>query len=119
MGLTLTGAAGEVPVRHRLARAHDRVIRSIAHDVLDDEYPVVTITPATSRRGTLRLQLADEAAALLADALIADGGLLTLDDPENPAENMRLIPADRATITVDPTTGLRRVLEFPFVEVAP
>lgn len=117
MGLTLTGPAGTVPIRLELARGYTRRLRNLAHDVLDDEYPVIVLAPATSRAGTLRLLVDDEAAAIAADELLASGTILQLVDDDVP--RIRFVPVDVASITVDARTGTRRIVEVPYRELRP
>lgn len=119
MGLTLTGIGGTVPVRHRLDRGHTRQLRTVAHDVLDSEYPVVVVMPAASRTGTLRLLLADDVDAAAADDLVAAGGVLQLDDDTDPTRSLRFVALESAELVNDPATGARTVLQARYREVAP
>lgn len=119
MGLTLTGPGATVPIRHRMDLGYTRPLRTVAHDVLDDTYPVVVVMPALSRTGTMRLLLADAADAPAADALIETGGILQLDDDTDPARSLRFVALTSADVTVDPSTGARTVLTLQFREVAP
>lgn len=112
MGLTLTGTAGTVPIRHRLDRGFRRATRTVAHDVLDDAYPVVAVALASSRSGSLRLLL-DAADVDAADDLVASGGVLELVDDVDPTRSLRFVVLDGAELGDD------LVLRLPYRELRP
>lgn len=77
---------------------------SIVHDILGRTTPDVTLRPALTRSGTLRMLFTDEAAATDAEAVLSGAEVFTLASDERATVGMLFTVADRVQLELDDAT---------------
>lgn len=116
----LANAVDQVTPIMRLDYRHERVGRSIVHELVDNANPSVNLKPAGPRGGTMELLVDDLDVAIAADAILAAGLPCSWTDSDLPALSMGTFTlVDRIRLELDPETRLRYVVIFGFLEVLP
>lgn len=97
-----------------------RDARTVVHEVAGKTFPDVTLRPAGSRRGRLRMLFATEADATAAYAALSAPRVFMLTEADLPGIEMRfVIAAGEMLIGLDDEGRRRWWVEVPFVEVSP
>lgn len=97
-----------------------RDARSVVHEVAGKTFPDVTLRPAGSRRGRLRMLFATETDATAAYAALSAQRVFMLTEADLPGIEMRFVIADGEMLIGLDDEGRRRWwVEVPFVEVSP
>ena len=97
-----------------------RELRTLIVAVPGSSIPYVSLESPSLRSGTLELFFdQDETAAANAEAIIAAGGVFTLDYPERASWEMRFIPLGRLERTLDQESRDHWTVSFDYQELAP
>lgn len=115
---TITHAAGVIVPVVAGGWEATRPARSVVHEVLGRSDPDVTLRPAGTRRGTLRLVFAAEADAADASVVLGRGEVFTFADPDRGTLGMSFVVADGdVSLSLDDETRDVWIVLVPFVEV--
>lgn len=95
-----------------------RQSRTVVHDVLGRPDPDVTLRPASTRTGTLRLFFLDLATAVACEEAHAAATIWTLSTADVLPATMRYVVDGQIRLTSDGPAHARWVLEAPFREIA-
>ena len=117
MTTTLTDGAATVTPVQVLGFESARQTGNILHPVIGRADVDVTFKAAGLRTGTLKFLFLTLTDALAAESLHAGTGIITLEDTELPALNMRYVPSGSITVALDEDTRQLWTVEVEYQEV--
>lgn len=121
---TITGGSSVINFTVTTEFTSSRAARSSVHEILNREHPDVTLRPASSRSGKIKLAFLGEdaeAASDLAERVLAEPVTFTyLTDPERPSLALTFVIPDNGRIyrELDATTRDDWTVEIDFREVS-
>jgi hypothetical protein len=96
-----------------------RTARTLTHDVIGRADPDITLRPADTRKGQLRLVFGDEAAAAAAEISHAGTSVWTLTTSDLTTIGMRYVVAEGDVTRILDATRACWIVTVPFREVLP
>lgn len=93
--------------------------RNVFHQIIDRAAPDVSLSPDSLRNGRLQMFFDERTAAWEAHALHTQSAVFTLVDGDVPEANMSYVREGGMSITLDPQTRVRWLLNVGFQEVSP
>jgi hypothetical protein len=120
MPITITYGAGAILRPDEvLGYEWSRAVRNITHQPLASAWPAVTIKPAATRAGVLKLFFLTKAGALAAESAHAAANVFVFADTDHPEVGMRYVVGQGEVKVVQDSDTMRRwLVDVPFQQVA-